>query len=338
MTSLRRYRIAIRCLALVAIMTMAATLAWVSPSRGHLGPVAFSIGSAILLLWSVTDAPLCCLEAVEQVRFYRCPKAPIPRGRRDSSVSRSRFLGPVVRKWFEAGKEAASEVSSPASPFVGKNVLIADDDFEITQTLSMRFERLGMTALRTSDALQLLFGVHKVKADLVVVDVNMPTGNGLALCELLNSDKTFARLPVIVYTGSSAEETVRRCRALGAIMSSRLRTPGPRSKRFFTICSRRTSPMKKLPCRRTNQPSRNHGSGRQRGSHVESRSPLLLPPLALPSAAEPRSTGRQATDSSATPQNEPVPSRMAAGRRMPGRGESIACWPFSLSPTCWPCS
>ena len=216
MISLRRYRIAIRCLALVAIMTVASTLAWVSPSRGHLGPIALSIGSAIILLWAVTDAPMCCLEAVEQIRvFRRSIDADSARNMRQFR-RKSRFLGSEIRKWFKTGNRAASEVPSPASPFAGKNVLIADDDFEITQMLGMRFEGLGMTVLRTSDALQLLFGVHKVKADLIVVDVNMPTGNGLALCELLNSDKTFARLPVIIYTGSSADDTVRRCRALGA--------------------------------------------------------------------------------------------------------------------------
>jgi CheY-like chemotaxis protein len=217
MTRLRRHPIALRWFALIAILAVASTLAWDPPSSDHVtAQIALYFETAFILLWSGTEVISFCRETARKKTLHRRTTAADSAGAVQLSQRNSRFLAPDVQKRFEPGGEAANVVTLPLLSLAGKTVLIADDDFEITQSLVMRFERLGMTALRTADAVQIFFGVHKVKADLVVLDVNMPTGNGLVICGMLNRNESLASLPIIVYTGCSSEATMARCRALGA--------------------------------------------------------------------------------------------------------------------------
>jgi CheY-like chemotaxis protein len=56
----------------------------------------------------------------------------------------------------------------------------------------------------------------KMRPDLVILDVNMPSGNGLAVCEMMASDPRFAGIPVIIHSVIADEATKERCRRLGA--------------------------------------------------------------------------------------------------------------------------
>jgi CheY-like chemotaxis protein len=191
-----------------------------------LRPIVPVCGVTLVLLLSAAEVVLRLRETVgKRILHLRSLGANLAWGLK-LTPRESRFVGPLSGHRPNADEELAAAPHGDAEPaktdaaalwpFAGKTVLIADDDLDITHSLGLRFERLGMTALRTSNALQLLFGVHRVKPDLVVIDVGMPTGNGLAVCEMLNTDESLASVPMIIYTGSSADATVGRCRALGA--------------------------------------------------------------------------------------------------------------------------
>jgi DNA-binding response OmpR family regulator len=92
-----------------------------------------------------------------------------------------------------------------------KTVLVADDDPDVTQSLAMRLKQLGLSVVRSPDATHALVGVQKMRPDLVILDVNMPGGNGLAVAEMLASDAEFRKLPVIIYTGRDDLLTRIRC-------------------------------------------------------------------------------------------------------------------------------
>jgi CheY-like chemotaxis protein len=51
---------------------------------------------------------------------------------------------------------------------------------------------------------------------LIILDVNMPSGNGLAVCEMMASDPRYAGIPVIIHSMLGDEATRERCRQLGA--------------------------------------------------------------------------------------------------------------------------
>jgi DNA-binding response OmpR family regulator len=98
----------------------------------------------------------------------------------------------------------------------GKTILIADDDGDLVQMLMMRCTQLGLKVFRSPDAMHALLGAHRVQPDLVVLDVNMPGGNGLSVCEMMAGDPTLAQTPVIIMTGDKNEEIPRRCQAMHA--------------------------------------------------------------------------------------------------------------------------
>jgi DNA-binding response OmpR family regulator len=94
-----------------------------------------------------------------------------------------------------------------------KTVLVADDDPDVTQALAMRLKQLGLTVLRSPDATHALVGVQRMRPDLIILDVNMPGGNGLAVADMLASDAEFRDLPVIIHTGRDDQLTRIRCTA-----------------------------------------------------------------------------------------------------------------------------
>jgi CheY-like chemotaxis protein len=62
-----------------------------------------------------------------------------------------------------------------------------------------------------SSALEAINAIHRVVPDLVCIDVNMPAGSGLSVCEMMSSDERLRSIPVIVMTGDCNQQTIRRC-------------------------------------------------------------------------------------------------------------------------------
>ena len=149
-----------------------------------------------------------------------------------------RALAPLIRSLvdienIESPKQAdylirhdATAFAAPHSSFesymdlddecASQTVVIADDDPDIVQILTHRFGKLGCTVIGTRSAIDALNVISKTVPDLVCLDVNMPAGNGLTVCEMMRNDKRLADIPVIMLTGRSDNETIRRCNDLMA--------------------------------------------------------------------------------------------------------------------------
>jgi len=96
-----------------------------------------------------------------------------------------------------------------------KTVLIADDDGDLCHLLVMRCKQMGLDVLRSPDAMHALLGAHRAGPDLVILDVHMPSGSGLSVCEMLAGDDNLRGIPVIVMSGIADENVRRRCLELG---------------------------------------------------------------------------------------------------------------------------
>jgi two-component system NtrC family sensor kinase len=96
----------------------------------------------------------------------------------------------------------------------GATVLIVDDDSSMRKSLSGIFESAGHRALTASDAPSALRLLHKEPCDLVLLDVEMPGVNGLALCRLLRAQPKTKQLPVVMLSASDDEN--RRVEAFAA--------------------------------------------------------------------------------------------------------------------------
>jgi DNA-binding response OmpR family regulator len=113
-------------------------------------------------------------------------------------------------------EQRAVPMSQKREGEVEKTILIADDDGDLVQMLALRCKQMGLRVFRSPDAMHALMGVNRVRPDLLVLDVNMPGGNGLSVCEMLSGDEKQTKIPIIIMTGDTSEEMARRCHTLHA--------------------------------------------------------------------------------------------------------------------------
>lgn len=93
----------------------------------------------------------------------------------------------------------------------GNRVVVADDDAGILSMLSQRLSTLGCSVFGADNALDAINLIGRIVPDLVCLDVGMPDGNGLSVCEMMASSEQLRRIPVIILTGRSDDSTIRRC-------------------------------------------------------------------------------------------------------------------------------
>jgi CheY-like chemotaxis protein len=94
-------------------------------------------------------------------------------------------------------------------------MLIADDDPAVVRLLADRFTKMGFSIETAGNGMQALFKAKRNSPDILVVDINMPQIDGLALCNRL-LEPANRSCNVIVITGSRDEKIVERCSSMGA--------------------------------------------------------------------------------------------------------------------------
>jgi CheY-like chemotaxis protein len=94
---------------------------------------------------------------------------------------------------------------------VTSTILIADDDRDLVEALRLRCRALGLDVLVAHDGYTALTLAHQHRPNLICLDVNMPGGGGLTVCDMLAEDAHLASVPIIILTGQTAGEVVRRC-------------------------------------------------------------------------------------------------------------------------------
>lgn len=99
---------------------------------------------------------------------------------------------------------------------IEKTILIADDDDDLCQALALRCRGLGMKAVIANDGIHALQLAEKLEPDLICLDIDMPGGNGLAVCEMLSGIPGIDSTSITILTGSRDLEKIERCRHLGA--------------------------------------------------------------------------------------------------------------------------
>jgi CheY-like chemotaxis protein len=95
-------------------------------------------------------------------------------------------------------------------------ILFVDDDEDFSLALAARCQSLNATARTAKNALTALQIAETWRPDVVCVDVEMPTANGLDVCEFLRADPRVAHATFVVVTGRTDRETIRRCSKLNA--------------------------------------------------------------------------------------------------------------------------
>ncbi|HEX2781043.1 MAG TPA: response regulator [Gemmatimonadaceae bacterium] len=93
-------------------------------------------------------------------------------------------------------------------------VLIVDDSTHVTGPLRILFEETGRRVVVADSVAAAVRACEAERPDLMLLDVSLPDGDGLAVLEILRGTPA---LPVVsvALTGHDDELTVQRCRAAG---------------------------------------------------------------------------------------------------------------------------
>ena len=90
-------------------------------------------------------------------------------------------------------------------PSTGSTLLIVDDDRSAREGLRSIFENAGHHTIAVADAPAALSLLRKHQCDLVLVDVELPDVDGLALCRLLRAQPLLKQLPLVVFSANDSE-------------------------------------------------------------------------------------------------------------------------------------
>src|SRR5882724_4204706 len=80
-------------------------------------------------------------------------------------------------------------------------ILIADDSRFQVQALTSWLSPKGFEVITALDAIQAWMSALRASPDLILLDINMPAGNGLEILKRLRNSPKTQRIPVIVITG-----------------------------------------------------------------------------------------------------------------------------------------
>ncbi|MHC4947525.1 MAG: response regulator [Planctomycetota bacterium] len=94
-----------------------------------------------------------------------------------------------------------------------KTILVADDDIRLLQALAVRLRSDGYRVVLAQNARQAVDKAQAERPDLLLLDINMPGGDGFGAHERIGGIDGLRDTPVVYLTGAlpqSARDTARR--------------------------------------------------------------------------------------------------------------------------------
>ena len=96
--------------------------------------------------------------------------------------------------------------SLPEGPQMGQpRILIVEDERGLTQTLSWYFNREGFETIVAHDGAEGLRKAQTLLPDAVLLDLMLPSMNGLDVCKALRSGERTRHIPIIMTTAKAEE-------------------------------------------------------------------------------------------------------------------------------------
>jgi len=95
-------------------------------------------------------------------------------------------------------------------------ILIVDDDRDFGSAVVARLKAFGMDAVTATNPLAALAIVSVARPDIICLDIEMPTGNGLTVREILAGDPSTQNIPVVILTGRDDPGTIFHCSQIRA--------------------------------------------------------------------------------------------------------------------------
>jgi CheY-like chemotaxis protein len=98
------------------------------------------------------------------------------------------------------------------------NVIVADNDVVIRGLLRSLLVSIGQTVFLASCGEETIACATDIRADLVLLDLNMPRLNGLLVCEKLRHMLAYRNTPIVMLSGHDGERARHAATRVGATM------------------------------------------------------------------------------------------------------------------------
>ncbi|WOB43661.1 response regulator [Thermoleptolyngbya oregonensis NK1-22] len=118
----------------------------------------------------------------------------------------------------------------------GMRILVVDDDPIVLTALRQMLSPWQVHLFTLEDSSQFWETLSAIAPDLLILDVEMPQMNGVQICQIVRSDHTWNRLPIIFLTGHQDMATVQQLLSVGA--DDCLTKPFSESELLFRLCNR----------------------------------------------------------------------------------------------------
>lgn len=105
-----------------------------------------------------------------------------------------------MKRFFRKSNQPDQDASAPAPAVASATVLVVDDSPTETHILSTLLVKAGYrveTAVNGQEAIEM---THRVRPDLILMDVIMPVLNGFQATRMLRRDVETADIPIIMVT------------------------------------------------------------------------------------------------------------------------------------------
>jgi DNA-binding response OmpR family regulator len=92
----------------------------------------------------------------------------------------------------------------------GAKILIIEDDEQTVELLAARLRSAGYQVSFAADAMMGIKAVHQIQPDLILLDLKIPAGGGLAVLEGIKKSMHTKLTPVIILTGTEDAAAKKR--------------------------------------------------------------------------------------------------------------------------------
>ena len=93
-------------------------------------------------------------------------------------------------------------------------VLLIEDDIKLSKALRLRLQHMNYEVVSVTDAVSAMDAAIKNQPDFILLDINLPGGNGFVVAERLRSHHATMSAPIIFITASSQPEFADRASAV----------------------------------------------------------------------------------------------------------------------------
>lgn len=94
-------------------------------------------------------------------------------------------------------------------------ILIADDDQDLLEVMRQFFENNGFRVFTASSGLEAVSVAGEEKIDILLLDWDMPMGNGAGVIEMLAEKESTRDIPIVVLSGIRIKAMTKTAFALG---------------------------------------------------------------------------------------------------------------------------